>query len=102
MSNISINELSTGVDSDGMLSYIEDLKAVLITETIGKIDNIDAIDTAIKNGWQGVARDRFLTDFADARTSVKEDLEKEYKNLNYRLDELQSQYFQADLNMIDE
>ncbi len=102
MGNLSIGDLTTGIDSNGMESYIDTLKASLITETKDKIDDISAIQSSIDAGWQGVAKDRFMKDFEEARKLVKEDLEKEYENLENRLAELQAQYFEADQNMIVE
>lgn len=100
--NLGIDSLSTGISSIGMENYLETLKANLITSTVEKLNNITEIETAIDAGWQGVAKERFMTQFETLRQSVSTDLEKEYQNLVNRLNELEEQYFQADINMIDE
>ena len=102
MSNLGIDSLSTGIDSKGMDAYLESLKADLITKTAEKINSIAEIESAINAGWQGIAKDRFMNDFEKQREAVITDLEKEYGNLLTRLNEVQTEYFQTDINMIDE
>lgn len=99
---LGIESLSTGISASGMDEYLEGLRAKYITETSELIDDIADIQEAINNGWQGVAKDRFMTQFDIARTTVKNDLRKEYTNLEARLTELKAQYFETDKNMIIE
>lgn len=98
--NLGIDSLTTGISSSGMENYIEGLKAEYITTTEELIDDISNIQNIIDNGWQGVAKDNFMSQFEKARNNVKEDLRKEYDNLVARLNELQAQYFEADSNMV--
>lgn len=102
MSNLGIGELSTGIDSKGMDSYLESLKAELITKTAEKINNITDIQGVIDAGWQGIAKERFMKAFETQREAVITDLGKEYANLLTRLSEVQTEYFQTDMQMLDE
>lgn len=96
----SIQELTTAIDSQGMQSYFESLKLHLLTEVVEDLEDTAEIENAINTGWQGVARDNFLTNLSKQITSIEEDLEKEYNNVEARMGELQSDYFNQDQNMV--
>lgn len=99
--NLQMGDLTIGVSKAGMDSYIENLKLEIITNTIQKMDNIQAIEAAINKGWQGESRDKFLTLFKKQRDLIKEDLKKEYKDLEFRLQELEASYYKQDKEMLD-
>ena len=98
---IGISELTIGIDRNGMETYKDSLKAELLVSTRQRIEDITAIESAINQGWQGVSKDKFMDKFKTLRERVSDDLEREYKDLEYRLDELVSNYFQQDKKMID-
>lgn len=100
--NLGISELTIGINSTGMEEYKEQLRTDLLQTSKDKINSVDAIVSAINNGWQGVSRDRFLKQFDDVRQKICDDLDKEYADLENRLTDLQSAYYAADQNLIQE
>ena len=100
--SLDIGSFSTGVSADGMNDYMESLKTKYITETRDLLDDVEEINNAINQGWQGVSKDNFMEQFEKAREVVKEDLDKEYQNFQNRLDELSAQYFETDQNLLND
>ena len=100
--NMTIDTMTIGVDHSGMDSYREALKLEVLTNTREKINEVADVENAINNAWQGVSRDRFLTQFKNTRESISDDLEAEYNDLDSRLNELEYMYYQQDQNMIEE
>lgn len=98
---MTFDNVTEGIDTVGMRTYLDNLKVDLLDKVSEKIDDTQAVEDAINNGWQGVARDRFLSQFASARRSIKKDLEAEYKDLKARFKELERFYFEQDANMMD-
>jgi len=97
---LGIGDLSIGVSTAGLQTYKDGLRASLLTTVSEKIDNIDAINTELNRGWQGVSRDKFDVKFQGIRDMIKQDLAGEYANLEARLDELAYDYIKQDQNMI--
>ena len=100
--DLGIGDLSIGVDSKGMAQYISDLKAEILKTVGTAIDDVNDVTTAINSCWQGKSKETFLKDFAKTRELIKDDLEKEYKDLKARLQELESFYFEQDQKMMGE
>ena len=98
-SELGISSLTTGISKSGMAQYEEDLKTNVLTNVETKIEDVEAVITAINGGWQGESRDRFLKDFENVRKKLIEDLKDEYKDVQNRLDELQDNYFRQDKNL---
>lgn len=100
--NLGIGDLEIGISQKGMEEYITNLKLELLQTSKDKINAFDEVEQAINNGWQGKSRDIFLEKFKIAREKICEDLEKEYQDLENRLTDLQSAYFEADQNLMSE
>lgn len=101
--DLGIDSLSIGVSTSGMESYQADLRAELLTDTVNKLqEEYQNIMNVINTGWQGVARDRFDTQFQNTCEKIGEDLTAEYNDLEARLAELQAFYFDQDQNLIEE
>lgn len=96
---VNITDLTYGISYKGMESYIENLKLELLENVKKKLKDVKGIQNAVDAGWQGEARDQFYKDFGDTIEHVIESLEKEYKALNYRLNELASSYYAQDYDM---
>lgn len=100
-SNLGIDGLSIGISKDGMASYRENLKLTLLTQCTQALDHwIDDLKTAISTGWQGVSRDNFFTLLDQQVQVVKEDIEKEYYDLEARLTEIEINYLNQDKYLI--
>jgi uncharacterized protein YukE len=98
--SITIDNLDIGVSAAGTEAYLENLKASLLTEVSTKIDDVEAITSALNSAWQGESRDKFDARFEKMREDIKSDLEAEYNDLAARLSELTNSYLHQDSNMI--
>lgn len=98
--NATIGDLSIAVDKNGMEAYRGNLRVKLIVECETKLDDTEALVTAINAGWQGISRDKFLKALNKEIEDVKNDLEREYQDLNNRLIELESYYYKQDQEMV--
>ena len=99
--NMSFDGVTEGINRDAMKTYIDNLKLELLDNVEEAIDKVDDVLKTIDSGWQGVARDKFLNQFATQRSRIKDDLKKEYLDLLARLKELQDFYYKQDQNMLD-
>lgn len=100
--NLGIADLSIGISASGMESYKEALKAELLISSKEKINNFAEVEAALNRGWQGAALDKFKVQFQTTATKICEDLDKEYQDLDNRLTDIQSAYFNADNNIIQD
>jgi len=95
-----LGEMTEGLSSKGMEAYLEALKANLLVKVGESLDETTALEAAINKGWQGVSRDKFMTQFNKAIEATKEDLVAEYYDLVNKLSELAQSYYEQDANMI--
>ncbi len=100
--DMALSDMTVGISEKGMEKYREDLKHDLLNTVIKEINDTKALESAINKNWQGVARDRFIDDFNDAREKIGKDLNKEYKDLSARLVELETNYFAQDYYMLED
>lgn len=101
MASLDIQDLTIGISAKGMDDYKEELKASLLKTSKDKINNIADIETAINGGWQGISKDNFLKQFAAVRESICNDLDTEYKDLEFRLTQVEQAYFSIDKDLND-
>lgn len=85
MSDLTIADLSIGTDKAGTETYLEDIKAQVLTNVKEKINDFGAVETAIKGAWQGVSRDRFLEVFEGRREKTCAALEAEYEDIKLKI-----------------
>lgn len=98
--NLGIDNLTVGASLQGTVKYIEELKTGMINDVFKAIDNTDEVITAINNCWQGESKDRFLSDFALVRETIKADLQKEYENVEAKINNLVNAILETDNNGI--
>ena len=77
------------------------MKTELLVGVSEKLAETDGIGTAIKAGWQGQARDKFLSDMNRAIAAIRKDLASEYTDVLKRLAELIDSYFDQDAKMME-
>lgn len=95
---VTMKDVSYGLSRKGMDKYIDDLK--LDIDAVKKaVKNIDAIQKAVDQGWQGYSRDVFYKDFDESIDNLLDSVEKEYKDLKYRLEELEDNLINQDVKM---
>ena len=98
-SDLSIEDLTTGISKSGMEQFQEDIKINILVNISEKIEDVAELEAAINAGWQGASRDRFLKDFKEVRKAIIADLKEEYKDVEARLEEVKNNYFRQDNNL---
>ena len=99
---LGIQDLTTGISTSGMQAYREELKSSLLLSSQEKLRSLQEVETALNEGWQGTAADRFKTQMNATVEKICEDLQKEYADLENRLIDLESAYFNADNILMEE
>lgn len=100
--NLSWDNVTLGINKTEMENYKEALKLEVLTQTVDKIREVDALEKKVTEYWQGKSRDNFLKQFYTMREKICDDLEKEYKDIEHRINELQSMYAKQDNTMLPE
>lgn len=98
---LDIGALNIGFSEEGLAEYKTNLKTKVITDTEAIINDISEIENALNAGWQGVAKDKFVDEFAEARRQIVADLNREYEDLEARFAQLQNTYFEQDNTMMN-
>ena len=99
--NLGIEDLSIGISSKGLDSYLDTIKAEYL-EKVSIDTEVDAIIQVINTGWQGKSRDTFEKQLNQMADDIKADLKKEYKDLENRFKELEAFYFEQDNTLMNE
>ena len=100
--NMDFDGVSEGVQKSGMESYMEFLKFEVLDKVIEKLEEIDMIQSAIDDGWQGKSRDAFLTKLGNQINQTEESIRREFYDLNNKLSQLYQSYHTEDQNMLAE
>ena len=94
----AMKDVSYGLSKKGMDKYIDDLK--LDIDAVKKaVKDVDGIQKAVDKGWQGYSRDVFYQDFDESIENLLDSVEKEYKDLKNRLEELEDNLINQDVKM---
>lgn len=101
-SSLSIQDLDIGVSKAGMEQYKEQIKSDLLITSKELLQNTSEIERAVNAGWQGVSKDKFLSDFKNAVDKICQDLENEHTNLQSVLENLEEIYYQVDASIMGE
>jgi len=100
MAGLSIQDLTLGVSHRGMEQWKSDLKSELLKESKRKIKDADNVEQKIKAGWTGKSEEQFEKMFKKSRETICDDLEKEYRHLEDRLEEVEDSYFDIDRQLM--
>lgn len=100
---IGMEDLTIGVSTPGMESYVDALRAELLVGVGTKLNtSVTNIKTTLKTGWQGISEERFEKHLDDEVELIKSDLSAEFNDLMARLQELTKMYFDEDEQLISE
>lgn len=97
------DEFDVGVSKDGAEKFLEAVKANILTdmESVLGGEAAEAVQKALDDGWTGDSKNKFITDLNAAVKAIKEDLEKEYTDLETRVNELANTFYKQDQEMLD-
>lgn len=84
----TIGEMEYGYSSAGVRNYIEDVRAVALTDVVSAARDIDELTRVIDANWQGFAKERYKQNlkadievFATAMEQLYTVFQKEIKNI---------------------
>lgn len=101
-SSLSIQDLDIGVSKAGMEQYKEQIKSDLLITSKELLQDISEIERTVNAGWQGVSKDKFLSDFKSDVDKICEDLENEHADLQLVLGDLEEIYYKVDASIMGE
>lgn len=90
-----------GYSSKGAGQYLEDIKAIAIDEASKKLESYDAVEQALKAGWEGQAPDDFMKKFKDAVRDAKSSLKDLSKDLDKQFDDIGDSVTKHDKSVVD-
>ena len=102
---LSINTMTMGYSSAGIDRYLEAVKTGILTDVCNMLEDdfegVRNIKYAFDKGWVGTAREKFDLKFQKARADIKAEIEKEYNDFEYRINELRDNFIKQDNEMMD-
>lgn len=103
MADLNFDEVNYGISSSGVKKYISDIRAIVLQQTSNIIETGQQdVKNAIEKGWNGESKDKFLILFNKKCLDLKAALNKEYYDLENRLNELSNDFINQDRNMMIE
>lgn len=99
--DMGLDTMTEGISKEGIENLVEVMQTELLKGVSEKLKETEGITTALKAGWQGLSRDKFLEDMSKAIDGVIADLEAEYSDLMKRLSELVQSYYEQDAKMME-
>lgn len=100
--DLGIGDLSIGVSKAGMQSYIDNLSDQIFNRTGRDLTSgCSDLISVISDGWQGVSRDKFASDFKDNISQILENIEVQRKNFETELTTLMNNYLNIDSIVYD-
>lgn len=98
--SMSFDNVTEGLDIQGMRNYIDYLKVKVLDEVIKQLKSISSVQTAINRGWQGQSRDKFLKQFESQIENTETELKKEFADLETRMNDLARSFYNQDADML--
>ncbi len=99
--SLGIGDLDIGVSAGGMSAYGDLLHTEVFESTKQLLDTeVEAIEAKLAEGWQGESFDRYKEKLEAQVETMKGELDAENADLQNRLTELESYYFNQDKNLI--
>ncbi len=98
--SMSFDNVTEGLDIQGMRNYIDYLKVKVLDEVIKQLKSISSVQAAINRGWQGQSRDKFLKQFESQIENTETELKKEFADLETRMNDLARSFYNQDADML--
>lgn len=103
--HLSIDSMTMGYSVAGINRYLEAVKTAVLTDVCNMLEDdfegVQNIKRAFDKGWIGTAREKFDLKFQKARADIKAEIEKEYNDFEYRINELRDNFIKQDNEMMD-
>lgn len=98
---LTINEMTTGLDINGVSTYLEQMRTDLIDNVSSQLSNTQSnVLDAVRDAWVGQSEKKFEEEFSEVINKMQEQLSKEYQAIITRFTELKNNYLNQDANMM--
>lgn len=95
-----LSKLTIGFSSEGLQTYKTELKTKILTEAAEALSATQGVKEALEQGWQGMSKDKFVTDLENTIQTINTDLLAEYDDLEARFAQLEQNYLTQDNDMM--
>lgn len=98
---LTIDEMTTGLDINGVSTYLEQMRTDLIDNVSSQLSNTqNNVLDAVRDAWVGQSEQKFEEEFSEVINKMQEQLSKEYQAILTRFTELKNNYLNQDANMM--
>lgn len=91
-----------GVSLAGVSQYLDDIKAVAITEAITALESTGDLFATFRDGWKGKAEETFEDNFTKARNKTIKALNEAYTALTSEINAIAQGWITQDKNVVKE
>lgn len=95
----TIREMSHGFDVQGIGDYVQQLKAIVLTQAAEQIRDTSTIETACNSNWSGTAKDKYIEQLRKTATHTADQLENLYTILVSEINAILSSMDSFDRNL---
>ena len=97
----TIQEMGYGFDSEGINTYLEALKAIVLTKAAERIRDISTIERVCNENWEGDSKERYLEHLRKSANHTAEQFENLYKILLTEITAIQNSMGVFDKNLFN-
>lgn len=97
----AIGDIEYGFDAAGVQEYLDNIKAIVLTQAAEALDNTDEIEAICNEKWEGQARDAFLENMKKDKEHVKLQFDRLYRVLCTEISNVQQVMADKDRVLID-
>ena len=81
----AISEMEYGYSAPGIEKYLDEMRAIVLTEAATAVEDISEIEAACNANWEGPAKEDFIKQFKETAKYVAEQYEKLYNILQQEM-----------------
>jgi uncharacterized protein YukE len=96
----TISDLSYGYSTEGVTSYLDDIKSEALDEAKEAVIDISSIQTECENNWEGKARENFITNLQKDANHVADQFDTLYNVLVSEINSLNAAMANKDEELI--
>lgn len=97
----TIQEMKYGFDSQGIESYLQELKAIVLEQAAERIKDISIIEKTCNENWEGEAKERYVEQLKKSANHTAEQLENLYTILVSEITAIQNSMDSFDKNLFN-
>lgn len=97
----AISDLQYGFDSQGVETYLKEIKSIVLTKAADALDSISGIKSVCEKNWEGKARDDFIVNLEKDKDHVKTQFQELYKVLEGEIEQVEQAMANKDRTLIN-